>query len=105
MIASVIHKHCLRKLVHNVAATSSANLTTLPKDIHRRYTGEVPKMFGSKVGVLAGFGNPLLDVTVKIDDDKLLKKYKLNSDDQKEIPVQEMNSLLQDVSQYKGGVL
>lgn len=103
MIISVIQKHhYLRTLVHNVT-TSSANLITLPRN-GRQHTGELPKMFG-KINVLAGFGNPLLDITVKIDDDKLLKKYKLNSDDQKEIPVQEMNKLLQDVSQYKGYVL
>lgn len=71
----------MRQLIHN-AATSLINLATRQR--HSR-AGEVPQTFG-KMGVLAGFGNPLLDVTVTIKDDKLLKKYNLNSDDQKEIP-------------------
>lgn len=78
--------HLLKKLL----VTSIPSLT--------RGVGEIPGPFGKMI-VLAGFGNPLLDVTVKIDNDGLLKKYSLNRDDQKEIPLQEMQNLLKDVSE------
>lgn len=47
--------------------------------------------------IVAGFGNPLLDITVNIDNDELLKKYKLNEDDQTELPVDEIKSLYNDI--------
>lgn len=47
--------------------------------------------------IVAGFGNPLLDITVNIDNDELLKKYKLNEDDQKEISDDEIKSLYNDI--------
>lgn len=48
--------------------------------------------------LIAGFGNPLLDITVKIPDDTLLNKYNLNEDDQKEISADKIKSLLKDIS-------
>ncbi|KAF2897382.1 hypothetical protein ILUMI_08796 [Ignelater luminosus] len=48
--------------------------------------------------LIAGFGNPLLDITVKIPDDTLLNKYNLNEDDQKEISADKIKSLLEDIS-------
>lgn len=84
----------IRKLTQNVnTASRLTNLSTLETN---RNLGEVPKMF---LKTLAGFGNPLLDITVKIKDDTLLRKYNLNSDDQKEIPLEEMNNLLKDIAQ------
>lgn len=82
-----------RLLKQNVNTAPLTNLSTPDRNKH---LGEVPKMAGK---TLAGFGNPLLDITVKIQDDKLLRKYNLNKDDQKEILVEEMNHLLNDIAQ------
>lgn len=83
-----------KKVIENVSILLLTNLSTLGNNKQ----GETPDML-TKKQVLAGFGNPLLDITVKIEDDKLLKKYNLNRDDQKEISVKEMNSLLNDIAQ------
>lgn len=42
------------------------------------------------------FGNPLLDITVQIKDDELLKKYQLEVDGQKEVPLEELGNLIGD---------
>lgn len=62
-------------------------------------TGALPGTLGGKM-ILAGFGNPLLDLTVKIENDDLLKQYNLNRDDQKEISSEQMGELLKDISKY-----
>lgn len=49
--------------------------------------------------VVAGFGNPLFDVTVKIKDDVLLKKYNLKEDSQKEVSQNNMKCLFDDISE------
>lgn len=97
MSAIIVRRWCfvtrkLLLLVQNVTAVSLTNLSTPANNNH---TGEVPKM----VGKLAGFGNPLLDITVQIQNDSILKKYNLNRDDQKEITIEEMNKLLNDIAQ------
>lgn len=49
--------------------------------------------------VVGGFGNPLIDITVKITNDDLLRKYNLKENTQKEITEQDMKFLISDVSQ------
>lgn len=49
--------------------------------------------------LVVGFGNPLLDIIVKIPDDKLFEKYKLHVKDQKEISDIEMANLYEDLLQ------
>lgn len=48
--------------------------------------------------VIAGFGNPLLDISVKIKNNYLLEKYKVDEDDQIEISSEGMKSLYEDIS-------
>lgn len=48
--------------------------------------------------ILTGFGNPLLDITVHIQDDSLLQKFKLQEDGQSEIEEAGMKQLLEDIS-------
>ncbi|XP_022911808.1 adenosine kinase-like [Onthophagus taurus] len=52
------------------------------------------------MAIVAGFGNPLLDITIKIHDDKLLQKYNLKIDDQSQIKENEMKNLLQDIKDF-----
>lgn len=52
--------------------------------------------------ILTGFGNPLLDITVHIQDDSLLQKYKLQEDGQKPIDADGMKQLLEDIAGYVG---
>ncbi|KAG5890914.1 hypothetical protein JTB14_024911 [Gonioctena quinquepunctata] len=49
---------------------------------------------------IAAFGNPLLDTTIFIEDDHLLKKYNLQEDGQKEITKSQMENLTSDISGY-----
>jgi hypothetical protein len=42
------------------------------------------------------FGNPLLDVTVQITDDELLKKYNLEKNGQKEVSLEKLSKLIGD---------
>lgn len=48
------------------------------------------------------FGNPLLDITVQIKDDELLKKYHLEVDGQKEVPLEELGKLIGDAKARYG---
>lgn len=50
--------------------------------------------------VIAGFGNPLLDIIVTTNCKQLLQKYNLKEDDQKEVDDITMQSLLQDIKKY-----
>ncbi|XP_060526592.1 adenosine kinase-like [Cylas formicarius] len=50
---------------------------------------------------ILGFGNPLLDISVFLNDDYLLKKYSLKKDDQKEICKSDMISLYKDIQGLK----
>jgi len=47
-------------------------------------------------GRLLVFGNPLLDVTVRIQDDELLRKYSLEKNGQKEVSVDKLRRLIDD---------
>lgn len=58
----------------------------------------IPKEQGAKMVRITGFGNPLLDITVKIPDNSLVEKYNLNADDQKEITDTKIKELLKDIS-------
>lgn len=40
------------------------------------------------------FGNPLLDITVQIKDDELLKKYSLEKNGQKEVSLEKLGKLI-----------
>lgn len=42
------------------------------------------------------FGNPLLDITVSIKNDELLKKYNLEKNGQKELSLEKLNNLIDD---------
>lgn len=42
------------------------------------------------------FGNPLLDVTVKISNDELLKKYDIERNGQAEVPLDKLINLFND---------
>lgn len=42
------------------------------------------------------FGNPLLDITVQIKDDELLKKYSLERNGQKEVSLEKLGKLIGD---------
>lgn len=42
------------------------------------------------------FGNPLLDVTVQVQDDELLRKYGLEKNGQKEVSVEKLQKLFED---------
>jgi hypothetical protein len=42
------------------------------------------------------FGNPLLDLTVQIDDNELLRKYNLEENGQTEVSLDKLNSLFND---------
>lgn len=42
------------------------------------------------------FGNPLLDITVQIKDDELLKKYNLETNGQKEVSLEKLGKLIGD---------
>lgn len=42
------------------------------------------------------FGNPLLDITVQINDDELLKKYSLEKNGQKEVSLELLSKLIGD---------
>lgn len=78
---------------------TTVGLTVLKK--RYRNIGELPDFNRKlhKMVVVAGFGNPLFDVTVKIKDDALLKKYNLKEDSQKEISQNDMKCLFDDISE------
>lgn len=78
-------------------AASPRLLTSYKNTKYRRQQG-IPYSTCQNMVVVVGFGNPLVDVTVKIPDATLLDKYNLNEDDQKEIRPNRMKSLLQDIS-------
>lgn len=42
------------------------------------------------------FGNPLLDITVQIKNDELLKKYNLEKNGQKEVALEKLSKLIGD---------
>lgn len=42
------------------------------------------------------FGNPLLDITVQISDDELLKKYSLDKNGQAEVALEKLNNIYND---------
>lgn len=42
------------------------------------------------------FGNPLLDITVQINDDELLNKYNLERNGQMEVPFEKLAKLIGD---------
>jgi hypothetical protein len=42
------------------------------------------------------FGNPLLDVTINIEDEDLLKKYNLDRNGQAEVPLEKLQLLFND---------
>lgn len=42
------------------------------------------------------FGNPLLDVTIKISDDEILKKYDIEKNGQLEVPLDTLTNLFND---------
>lgn len=42
------------------------------------------------------FGNPLLDITVQITNDELLKKYNLERNGQKEVSLEKLGKLIGD---------
>ena len=42
------------------------------------------------------FGNPLLDVTVQVSDDELLKKYSLDRNGQAEVSLDTLSNLFND---------
>lgn len=46
---------------------------------------------------IACFGNPLLDIIVRIEGNDLLEKYDIKPDDQKEISDEEMKNLYDDI--------
>lgn len=49
--------------------------------------------------LVVAFGNPLLDIVVNVPDNKLLEKYNIKPNDQKEISDKEIANLYEDVSQ------
>ena len=49
-----------------------------------------------KAPKLLVFGNPLLDITVQIKDDELLKKYHLERNGQKEVSLEKLSKLIGD---------
>ncbi|XP_018329140.1 adenosine kinase [Agrilus planipennis] len=49
---------------------------------------------------IGGFGNPLLDISVKLNTNDLLNKYNLLEDEQSEFDSQKMKSLLNDIKKY-----
>lgn len=51
------------------------------------------------------FGNPLLDVTVQIEDDELLKKYCLDPNGQKEVSFEKLSKLIGDAKARYGELL
>lgn len=51
--------------------------------------------------LIAGFGNPLLDVIIHLDDNNILKKYNLKEDGEKEISKNEMKTIIDDLSYLK----
>lgn len=59
--------------------------------------GDYPILLENDMVILAGFGNPLLDLTVKVGCRQLLQKYNLKEDDQCEIDEVVMTSLLKDI--------
>lgn len=56
------------------------------------FSGSVQQALAPRLLV---FGNPLLDVTVQLneEEDELLKKYKLDKNGQAEVPLDQLNSL------------
>jgi hypothetical protein len=48
------------------------------------------------------FGNPLLDISVTINDDDLLVKYNLEKNGQKEISLDKLNKLIGDAKARYG---
>ena len=48
--------------------------------------------------IIAGFGNPLLDITVKVDNNDILEKYNLKRDDQIEFDFNHIKLLLNDIN-------
>lgn len=49
-----------------------------------------------KISRLLVFGNPLLDVTIQINDDDLLKKYEIEKNGQAEVPLDKLSNLFND---------
>jgi hypothetical protein len=45
------------------------------------------------------FGNPLLDITVQINDDELLHKYGLEANGQKEVSLEKLGKLIGDAKE------
>jgi hypothetical protein len=45
------------------------------------------------------FGNPLLDITVQINDDELLQKYNLETNGQKEVSLEKLGKLIGDAKE------
>lgn len=53
--------------------------------------------FSDKVSPkLLVFGNPLLDITVQIKNDELLKKYNLEKNGQKEVSLEKLSKIVGD---------
>lgn len=79
---------------------STASFRIIRRTVSHRVTGDSPNLLFdfNKMVVVAGFGNPLFDVTVKITNDELLKKYNLTEDGQKELPKNDMKQLFDDIS-------
>lgn len=50
---------------------------------------------------LVGFGNPLLDICLNVNNNDLLIKYNLQPDDQKEITKDEMKHILDDITRFE----
>lgn len=40
------------------------------------------------------FGNPLLDISVELEDDSLLREFKLKPDDQQELPMDDLMQII-----------
>lgn len=58
-------------------------------------------IFALKMGEIkvVGFGNPLLDTIVKLEDNSLLQKYNLEEDGQKEVSKSDMKALVEDIKE------
>lgn len=90
-------------MFHNlIRSLSTASFIISKLFVSRRNTGDLPKLSAKvrEMASVAGFGNPLIDLTVKITDDELLRKYNLNEDGQKELPKNDMKLLFDDISKY-----
>lgn len=89
---SIVYFSCQRNL------SKTTQLFGEPRGITETAFYSTQKL--KKMKTIIAFGNPLLDITVNINNNLLLTKYDLKPDGAKEVEKHVMANLLKDIEQY-----